>query len=79
MRDGVAILILFSSATISFTHVKNCHLSEDYEFGSPLVDVRLSLLLGVPICVLGLICAYMEGMTTRLCFGSILNMCYSWT
>lgn len=80
MRDGVVILILFSSATISFTHImKNCHLSEDYEFGSPLVEVRLSLLLGVPIHVLGLMCAYMEGMVTGLFFDSIPNMCFSWT
>jgi hypothetical protein len=43
--------------------VKNCNFSEDYEFGSPLVDVRLSPLLAVPLGVFGIMCGYMEGMT----------------
>ena len=62
------IWILFSLNMDSFTTLKNCHLSEDYEFGSPLVDVRLSPLLGVPLHVFGIMCAYMEGMTMRTMF-----------
>lgn len=42
--------------------VKNCQSPEDYEFGSPLVDVRISPLLAVPHNVLGRICEYLKGL-----------------
>ena len=45
----------------SLLQYKNCHSPEDYEFGSPLVDVRISPLLAIPPSVIGRICEYLEG------------------
>lgn len=62
--EGI-LLFFLPSIVFSFLHVKNCRSLEDYEFGSPLVDIRLSLLMALPHRVLGRICAFLEGMTTE--------------